>query len=126
MPTPKKLTIHKSMVDEARPVAENLLDTLIERKIIPRNFSGLLTPRFGKHIMIWQFGHNKLIGAVAVHINNIPQVTKKLTVAPTSVDWMTIGEMKESDVELSSTPDLQANKETDIDLSDGAGESGSV
>lgn len=87
MPTPKKIRRDVNLVDDSREVAESFLKSLIVQRIVPQNFSGLLTPRFGKHIMIWQFSKLRLVGAAMVNVANIPIFTKKLIQGPESYDW---------------------------------------
>lgn len=87
MPTPKKLRPNANLVNDSKEVAESFLNGLIYQRVIPKTFSGILTPKFGKYIMIWQFDRNKLIGAAMINSANIPIFTKKLSLAPESHDW---------------------------------------
>ena len=87
-----------NLVNSHRTVAEQFLASLIKQKAVPKVFSGVMCPKFGSYIHVWQFDKNKLVGSTLIHINNIDNFTKKLKSSLTSVDWLTISNLiKEND-----------------------------
>jgi hypothetical protein len=76
-----------NLVEQHKKMAQGFLRQLIENKKVPRNFSGIMTPKFGDFVMIWQFDKNKLIGASAVHANNIDNLIAKLKYS-LSIDFL--------------------------------------
>lgn len=78
-----------NLPNQHRKKAEKFLTSLQERGAIPSEFSGVMCPKFGKYIMIWQFAQNKLVGSVVVHVNNIDNFKQKLTASKVSImDWL--------------------------------------
>lgn len=71
-------------------MAEKFLKSMQASKVAPRNFSGVMTPKFGRLIMIWQFNRNRLIGAAVININNIDNCAEKLKAAKDSIDWFEV------------------------------------
>lgn len=102
MPTPKKVRTNKTIIDETRSVGETFLHTLQMQRIVPKTFSGVLTPKFGNMIMVWQFDKNKMVGACIINIKNASVFSKKILDAPNSFDWATIQEEVATGSELSS------------------------
>ena len=89
MTTPKRLKRRADcLVKNDKSVAESFLKGLIEQKVIPENFSGLLTPKFGKYIRIWQYDKGILVGSCLVHQNNCKHFARKVIEAELSFDWM--------------------------------------
>lgn len=76
-----------NLVNQHKKMAEQFLAQLRESRAVPNKFSGLMTPRFGQYLFIWQFNNNKLVGATAIHINNAENFTKKIENALTGPDW---------------------------------------
>lgn len=85
-----------NLVNQHRTMAQNLLEQLVKIGSIPKNFSGLMTPKFGNMIFIWQFVNMKLVGANVIHINNVDGIAKKLKEAKGSLDWASLkGEVED-------------------------------
>lgn len=107
MPTPTRVKKKSNLVEHDRVYAEQFLTALIEAGGVPKNFSGFLTPKFGKYVHIWQFDKNKLIGSAAVHMNNAKEFTHKIVDSARSVDWNGINDVDEEEViaDVSGEPD---------------------
>jgi len=69
-------------------MAEGFLNNLIDSNIIPANFSGVITPKFGNFVFVWQFQKNKLVGSTAIHVNNIANFRAKLAASASGVDYL--------------------------------------
>lgn len=76
-----------NMVVHHKKIAENFLQQHIENGGVPANFSGFMTPRFGKYIFIWQFEKNLLVGACVLNIANVQNFTKKVKDSEFSYDF---------------------------------------
>lgn len=85
-----------NLVTQHKKMAEGFLKTLIESDTVPSNFSGVMTPKFGSFIFIWQFQKNKLVGSIAIHVNNVSNFRAKMAASAAGVDYLvpniTIGE----------------------------------
>jgi hypothetical protein len=81
-------------------MAEGFLSTLTEGGTLPKLFSGVMTPKFGNFIFVWQFQKNKLVGSVAIHVNNTNNFRAKLAASAAGMDYLSPKiTMKEDDVE---------------------------
>mgnify|MGYP000983764082 CR=1 FL=1 len=77
-----------NLVNQHKKMAEGFLNNLIESDAIPSNFSGVITPKFGSFVFIWQFQKNKLVGSTAIHVNNIANFRAKLAASVAGVDYL--------------------------------------
>lgn len=78
-----------NLVNQHKKMAEGFLNNLIDLDAIPENFSGVITPKFGNFIFIWQFQKNKLVGSAAIHVNNIANFRAKLAASASGMDYLT-------------------------------------
>lgn len=77
-----------NLVNQHKRMAESFLEQLIESGAVPGNFSGVLTPKFGNMLFTWQFQKTKLVGSVAIHVNNIPNYRAKLAAGAAGMDFL--------------------------------------
>lgn len=75
-----------------KPLAEAFLAEHQALGKIPKKISGILTPRFGDYIMVWQYENNKLVGAVSINIKNVENAANKLKAAVDSIDYISVQE----------------------------------
>lgn len=87
MPTPTRIKKPRSLVENDKTIAESFLLGLINKNAVPVNFSGLLTPRFGEYIRVWQYDKGKLVGSCIIHQKNCMIFARKIQEAETSLDW---------------------------------------
>lgn len=89
-----------NLVNQHKKMAEGFLNTLIESDAVPSNFSGVMTPKFGNFIFVWQFQKNKLVGSIAIHVNNVANFRAKLAASASGVDYLVPNNItKEENVE---------------------------
>lgn len=62
----------------SKSISEKFLKDLQLQGVFPPNFSGFIFPRMGKYQHIWQFHRNKLVGAIAIHVNNVDNLVSKV------------------------------------------------
>ena len=86
-----------NLVNQHKKMAEDFLQQLIEADAVPKNFSGIITPKFGSMIFSWQFQKNKLIGSIAVHVNNVHNYRAKLSASASGADFLVQPEIGSSD-----------------------------
>ena len=89
-----------SLVDQHQGFAQSILQAGQQSGTLPRNFSGMLSPRMGNFIMMLQYDKDYLVGCVAVHINNAKRVSKQIAAGieqPDLFTYMKEGEDDESD-----------------------------
>ncbi len=75
-----------------KPLAEAFLAEHQALGKIPKKISGILTPRFGEYIMVWQYENNKLVGAVSINIKNADNAASKIKSAVESIDYISVQE----------------------------------
>lgn len=77
-----------NLVNQHKKMAEGFLNNLIDSDLIPANFSGVITPKFGNFVFIWQFQKNRLVGSTAIHVNNVANFRAKLAASVSGVDYL--------------------------------------
>lgn len=89
-----------NLVNQHKKMAEEQIQQLIEAGVLPKRFSGVICPKYGNMIFIWQFNNNKLVGSNAIHINNVDVFCKKIVASRAGPDFLslaTIAFKKEND-----------------------------
>lgn len=76
-----------NLVNHQKVMAEKFLSGLIAGGSFPAKFSGIMAPKFGNYIYVWQFNNNKLVGACIIHKNNIENLSSKLHMSVDGMDW---------------------------------------
>jgi len=99
---PENMLRPTNLVNQHKKMAESFLKSMIAQKAAPRNFSGIMCPRFGGFVMVWQFDKSKLVGAAIINVNNIDNFADKMRASKSSIDWFNL--MKENDEPRTSEP----------------------
>ena len=77
-----------NLVSQHKKMAEGFLQQLIDAEAIPKNFSGVITPKFGNMIFTWQFQKNKLVGSVVINVKNVNNYRAKLSASASGMDFL--------------------------------------
>lgn len=86
------------LVQHHKKMAETFLNELRMGGAIPRSFSGIMTPKFGGYIFLWQFNNNKLVGSIALRVENADNMCSKIKASKVSIDWLTATQEVKNDV----------------------------
>lgn len=82
----------KSLVENYRSLAAVFLSEHQKANKIPKNFSGIISPKFGEYILVMQYDKNQLVGAVVVKVENAKALSKRIEFSATSHDYLNLQE----------------------------------